>query len=187
MWVKPRAVVLDESHHWLDFELVEKAGGIFGLYIYDSNVAIHCAEMTSSYMLEGIGPVFGNETGTDTLTDKMVESIDQEWSRSNAEEPISYIHCNEIDKLVSWPLPSVQCKKDEYDEFMKNLAQAYRENWPGFDEVLWRVKLLPGCFKSELIVSGFQKSHVIRRMGDIAHLIESITRLTDKEVKAMRY
>ena len=104
MFVKVRAILVDESMYW-DENLEQPAGGIFGLYIYDSNVGIHCCELIPTYALYRIGVILGNEN----CPDKIKDEIDECWNE--ATERIIYMHCANVDMSATVKLETYRCKK----------------------------------------------------------------------------
>ena len=47
-----RYYVVDETRHWLDPDLIRRSGGtIYGVYVFDADIAVHCCELTPSFEL----------------------------------------------------------------------------------------------------------------------------------------
>lgn len=166
-WIKPRLIIIDESEYNTDKEFVNKIGGIFGVYIYDSNMHTYLCESTPSYALEGFCAVMGkardefSEEEWETLQD----TLDEVWGESNREQPITYRRASEVDALPTFKLDTERCNAKEYDNFMEELVQAYHQNYPYFDELEWEVDMRGYLSPTPITVSGFTKSHVVRKLG----------------------
>jgi hypothetical protein len=85
---------LDETRYWAD-HVSARAGRIFGLYVYDTNVRVHLCEFTPSYECRFVGSVTGS-TDPDDAAERLNDDIRQ---GDQATESIRYVHCHEIDAL----------------------------------------------------------------------------------------
>ena len=96
--IKPdiRILKLDESHNW-DPEIVSRAGGkIFGVYLYDATVAVHCCEITPSYELNFIESQPHQLPDDEDEREKLYDDI-QEGDLHT--EPVLYYHKPAIDRI----------------------------------------------------------------------------------------
>ena len=48
---------------------------------------------------------------------------------------------------------------------MDELQEAYGDNWPYIDEIDWEVDLTGYLTDKNMVISGFTKSHVVRKLG----------------------
>jgi hypothetical protein len=85
----------DETEYWAD-DIVARAGRIFGVYAYDPSRKVHCCELTASYELHFIE----SQAEKCPDDDHERERLDDEIREGDLyTEPVTYIHCHEIDKL----------------------------------------------------------------------------------------
>ena len=91
-------IKLDETLNWQhgDTAILVKAGRIFGLYVADLSVGVHCCELTRSYELnfvesqwEGTGQELSEE-GREAVHDYVMEG-------DRNTPPVSYMHCYTVD------------------------------------------------------------------------------------------
>jgi hypothetical protein len=103
-------VKLDETLNWEhgDPAILAKAGRIFGLYVADLSVGVHCCELTRSYALyfvesqwEGTGKELSEEDR------EAVHDYVMEGDRDT--QPVSYMHCHTVDAF-----PVLDSKKGEF-------------------------------------------------------------------------
>lgn len=94
--MKPELYVvkIDETKYWAE-DIIEKAGRIFGVYIYDKNRRVHCCELTPSYELRFI----------ESQTEKRVDdTVYDEILRADAySEGWRYYHCHVLEGLPALP------------------------------------------------------------------------------------
>ena len=127
MYIKPRIVVIEETEHWLDTGLVEAAGQIFGVYIFDANKRVCCCEFTPSYYLEPFEAAVRN---FDTISENDRDEIEEEWRVST---DAMYCHCSDIDRFSNiCVLPTQRCCADEYDEAWEAIQEEYHANCPDY-------------------------------------------------------
>ncbi len=96
--VKPRWCVLkiDETQNWLDQDIVSRAKRIYGVYVFDRSLHVHCCEMTASYECLFVESQFDNPDLPDREADWL--SVDL-MAGDNYAEPVRYFHCWQIDGL----------------------------------------------------------------------------------------
>ena len=103
-------VKLDETRNWEhgDPAILAKAGRIFGLYVADLSLGVHCCELTRSYELnfvesqcEGTGEELSEEDW------EAVHDYVMEGDRNTP--PVSYMHCYTVDAF-----PVLDSKKGEF-------------------------------------------------------------------------
>jgi len=124
MYIKPRVIVVDETQYW-DARLVEGAGRIFGVYLYDANRRVCCCELTASYELYALEPAIMNyDTCSEADRDEIHEAFGQYT------EPVHYVHCYQVDDALTFPQPTQRCKKDDYDEAWEAIVEHYKCNSP---------------------------------------------------------
>jgi hypothetical protein len=127
MYIKPRVVVIDETEYW-DAELVQSAGKIYGVYLYDENRHVHACELTASYELNAFGvDILKNETCPEVIRDE----IEHQWQL--ATERIMYVHTYQVEQLRVFKLDTQRCKADEYDECWESILEHYQGNWPYYE------------------------------------------------------
>lgn len=90
-----RVLVREETENWAP-DIVERAGRVFGVYLYNPDAATHCCELTPSYELEFVGSVAENLPDDDSAREKLQDDI---MEGDTSCEPISYIHCHSIDAM----------------------------------------------------------------------------------------
>lgn len=122
MNIKPVVVKIDETEYWHP-DIVEKAGKLYGLWLYDSNRVTHCCELTGSYEMHGLS--WESELSVD---ETMWDEIQTAWSVEGPD--LCYMHTTDVEKLESRVLPLQRCKKDEYDECWQSIIEHYRCNVP---------------------------------------------------------
>ena len=103
-------IKLDETLNWQDGDpaILAKAGRIFGLYVADLSMGVHCCEMTRSYELnfvesqwEGTGKALSEED-SETVHDYVMEG-------DRNTPPVSYMHCYAVDAF-----PVLDSNKGEF-------------------------------------------------------------------------
>jgi hypothetical protein len=85
-----KVVKLDETHNYLDKQLVKKCGKIYGVYLYDENERTFCCSMSPDYWCMFLYAVAENEIDDDT---------DQELIETNCGGQDHYFSCQDIDNL----------------------------------------------------------------------------------------
>lgn len=88
--IKPDICVLkiDETEYWHDDTLLEKTGRIFGVYVFDKTLHVHCCELTPSYELHRV----------ESQTEKSLEDKDyDDFVYHDRGGDVIYIHCYTID------------------------------------------------------------------------------------------
>jgi hypothetical protein len=96
--VKPRycAVKLDETRNWLDSSIVDRAKRIYGVYLFDANLRVHCCEFTPSYECMFVESQFDNPNLPEREADWLSVEISEQ---DNYADPVRYFHCHEIEGL----------------------------------------------------------------------------------------
>lgn len=95
--VRPKwtVVKLDETANWEhgDPEIVPRLGRIFGVYVCDRSLHVHCCEFTPSYELHFVESQFeGSPDDSDRLADYVMDG--------DRDTPaVCYVHCHSIDGL----------------------------------------------------------------------------------------
>jgi len=115
---KLKLVKIDETHYWSDL-VVESAGRLWGVYLYDENVHVHCAEWTASYECHFLYTVTENEV--DDETDRMIEEGDM------FTDPIRYFHVSDIKAdydCKGWRIKDYA----NYDEMIEAAVEYYRND-----------------------------------------------------------
>lgn len=101
--VKPHICVvkIDETECWDDSpgSLREKAGKIFGVYIYDANKHVHCAELTPSYELYFVESQPLNVPEDEYERDAFYEDL----VATDASESVYYMHVSTVDRMPEVP------------------------------------------------------------------------------------
>ena len=95
--IKPdiRVLKIDETDCWCE-EMVKKTGRIFGIYVFDATVHVHCCEFTPSYELYFI----------ESTTEKMLSDEDyDEFSISDHDggQMVEYLHVHTVDGFPEIP------------------------------------------------------------------------------------
>lgn len=120
-----RIVLRDETRDWADEALVEKAGSIWGAYLYDANRAVCLAELTPSYELHYLYTTAQNE-----LPDDMQEILQQHGA---PEDGAIYMHCRGVD-AIPWSHKHVcgvpnDTGVDTYRELVDAQIEHYKCNY----------------------------------------------------------
>lgn len=100
-------VAIDETYYWHD-AIVEKAGRLYGIYLYDANRHTYCCELTPSYELHFI------ESVTTKHIDEATYDMVMEGDRQN--DSVVYYHCSTIDKVAAALKEALTKHDDEYEE-----------------------------------------------------------------------
>lgn len=119
MYIKPIIVAIDETRYW-DTRLANKAGKIYGIWIYDSKVVTHCCSFSGSYWLEPIDVIAVNDCGEDTR-----DEINQQF---NYVTEANYYDESDIDKIpddMKVVCPTYRCRKEDYDETWREIVENY--------------------------------------------------------------
>ena len=124
-----RVVLLDETEHWTDEGLKEKAGKIWGAYLYNEARVTYAAEITPSYELKYL-----YSTAQNRLPDDMEEML---LLYGAGDDPYKYMHCRDVD-AIGWdrkrachPYESygdAATATDTYEELFDDVHEAYRAN-----------------------------------------------------------
>ena len=82
-------LLVDETEYWRK-DIVEAAGRLIGVYLYDRNKIVHCAEMTGSYECYFV----------ETVTHERVsDDVDQDI-RCGDEESVTYYHADSVERIL---------------------------------------------------------------------------------------
>ena len=87
-----RILKLDETRHWRD-DIRAVARTIFGVYLYDPGLRVHCCELTPSHELHYMGSVISGSPAYDALDEEAREAFYTTLMEgSNESESHSYMH-----------------------------------------------------------------------------------------------
>ena len=103
-------IKLDETRNWEhgDPAILAKAGRIFGLYVADLSVGVHCCELTRSYELNFVESQWEG-TGKE-LSEEDREAVHDYVMEGDRDTPlVSYMHCSNVNAL-----PVLDPKKGEF-------------------------------------------------------------------------
>jgi len=103
-------VKLDETRNWEhgDPAILAKAGRIFGLYVADLSVGVHCCELTRSYELNFVESQC--EGTGEELSEEDWEAVHDYVTEEDRDTPlVSYMHCSDVDAL-----PVLDPKRGEF-------------------------------------------------------------------------
>lgn len=124
MYIKPRAIAIDQTEYW-DPKIVEEAGHLFAVYLYDAGVVTHLCEFTPSYYLVPVN--YFTDTPYDELSGQTANDIDD----ANAQDEPIYMHCSHVETFHPTILEnSTRCKREEYDEKWEEFVEYYQANTP---------------------------------------------------------
>jgi hypothetical protein len=121
VYIKPRVIVLDETEYW-DTALVEQAGKIYGVHLFDANQVTHLCEFAGSYELNPLECAILNY---ETCPEEVCDEIDEQWRMHT---DVSYMHVSDVRRVFD--LPTQRCKADEYDEAWEAIMEHYQGNMP---------------------------------------------------------
>ena len=88
---KLKVVKIEETQFWKP-AIANKAGKLFGVYIFDSTQSTHCCEIRASYYLRFMYTF--TEEFVDDKTNEEIQNVDF----MNGNQDI-YIHCGDMDKM----------------------------------------------------------------------------------------
>ena len=93
-------VKLDETLNWQhgDPAILAKAGRIFGLYVADLSVGVHCCELTRSYELNFVESQWEG-TGKELSEEDREAVHDYIMEGDVNSQPVMYVHCSNVDAL----------------------------------------------------------------------------------------
>lgn len=87
-----RICLLEETGNWNE-EIRERAGRIFGVYLYNPDTRTHCCEITPSHELYFLQSVPENLSDDEGEREQLLVDIDE----GNLEaERVSYMHCHTL-------------------------------------------------------------------------------------------
>ena len=121
---KFRILLTDETRDWTDEALKEKAGKIWGAYLYDENRGVHLADMSPSYELHYLYC-----TAENRLPDDMEEIL---TLSGGDRQDVSYGYCRSVDARdarfkYDCGQPSDPAA-DSYDAMVESEIEHYRCN-----------------------------------------------------------
>ena len=102
-------IKLDETRNWEhgDPAILSKAGRIFGLYVADLSVGVHCCELTPSHELNFVESQC--EGTGEELSEEDWEAVHDYVMEGDRDTPlVSYMHCSDVNAL-----PVLDPKKGE--------------------------------------------------------------------------
>lgn len=91
-------IKLEETMNWQhgDPAILAKAGRIFGLYVADLSIGVHCCELTRSYELHFVESQWEG-TGAE-LSEADREAVHDYIADGDRHTPfVSYVHCHTVD------------------------------------------------------------------------------------------
>ncbi len=91
-------IKLDETLNWQhgDPAILAKAGRIFGVYVADLSVGVHCCELTRSYELNFVESQW--EGTGEELSEEDREAVHDHIADGDTGTPlVSYMHCHTVD------------------------------------------------------------------------------------------
>lgn len=93
-----RVIAIDESEYITDPAILEKAGRVFGVYMYDKNEVTHCCEITPSYCLY---PLYNSweKSGDDYYEEHEAERDEIEDDLRLRDYDVTYMYCYSVDAL----------------------------------------------------------------------------------------
>ncbi len=103
---KFKVVRLDETQYW-NKAIVEKAGKIFGIYLYDESRTTNCCEVTPSYELHFLNSMTENLSDDEEEREILFDEISEGDIHT---ERIKYLHSASVDRI-----PESE-RKDVYSE-----------------------------------------------------------------------
>lgn len=118
-WIKPRCVAVETTQDWSD-EILDEAGRIWEIFIYDSNRVTHACEVTPSYECWVVGYLSQRR-----LNDKMHDDVEHALRTGDR---ASLYHTSSIDKLPQVALNNVRCVEAEYEQTFDEIVDSYRFN-----------------------------------------------------------
>jgi hypothetical protein len=123
--MKIRVLLLHESHNWAP-DIVQRAGEIYGIYLYNPNLHVYCCEFTPSFELTFVGSV--SEKSDEQIRDEIQEGDSQC-------EPIHYMHSHYVEGL-----PKI--KRGTVTSGTYPLRHSYGYSWDSMEEAeeFWRVR-----------------------------------------------
>lgn len=90
-----RICLLEETENWAE-EITQRAGRIFGVYLYNPDTRTHCCELTPSHEMYFLQSVPERLPENEVQREKLLDDIDE----GNIETPhVDYVHCSTIKAL----------------------------------------------------------------------------------------
>lgn len=84
---------LDETSYWRE-DIQAMAGRLFGIYLYNPAVGVHCCELTPSYELHYMG-----EAITSSLSENDLEALAELLREALADsDDVKYMHCAAVNR-----------------------------------------------------------------------------------------
>lgn len=120
----------EETHFWID-QIQERAGRLFGLYLFDANRQVHCCELTPSYEMHFVETVYAKHDDDERVDEKLAEEIrEANW----VEEDVRYFHCHSVNRDPPGRFydfgpedPGIAAKVD-YDDLLEGMLEHVRCN-----------------------------------------------------------
>ncbi len=126
-WIKPKAVAI-KTEGWAD-DILDAAGTIWEIAVYDDAVAHHLCEFTPSLELHVVDYVSEYQ-----LDDELDGEVRSHLGDENGAP--YYYHVHDVEKMPNIALPpAVRYRKENYDETLEEVVQAYREQPPYIKEL----------------------------------------------------
>jgi hypothetical protein len=85
-----RVVRFVETKFWHE-DITKRAGTIYGVYVYDDEVGVHCAELAASYELHFVGSTWEQHLPTEEENERLWQEI---WDADRDTDPVRYYHCS---------------------------------------------------------------------------------------------
>lgn len=90
--MKTRIVRINQTASYVSKDRLGIKGSIYGVYVYDVDKVVHCAELTGSRELYWV-----DWSTNEVLTDEQRDLLDEANCYESGE--VKYIHCREADAL----------------------------------------------------------------------------------------
>lgn len=139
-----RLLLVDETEHWCE-DIRNRAGRLFGVYIFDFNRHVHLCDISPSYECFFITTVFSNDIKDNIEYENLFDTIEE----ANREERVTYFNCRDIKKYqyAKYELP-----KDDWKELLEDnsskeaymlaadmMIESYRTNEPNWTKIMKRI------------------------------------------------
>lgn len=124
-----RVVQIEETKHWLDPEIVQDAGRIWGVWIFDAGRGVHACSMHASYELFRLDF---------TTLEPISEETEDKIRRSQWEKEVDYVSVSAIDTDnfdLCEPVHESPFFKDWVERWNKIVQQKQTlSKWKGYDD-----------------------------------------------------
>lgn len=115
-------ILIEETNSWCE-EIREKAGRLFGVYLFDKRRHIHACELTPSYELHFLKTISNYSGKFSNAEEEEIErdNLEMEIMDGNREtQDIQYYHVSDIDhrptiSLSKWSEKEYKISQEDYD------------------------------------------------------------------------